>query len=66
MPKGQVKWFNENKGYGFIKREDGTEVFVHYSAIDGDGFRTLAEGDDVEFQIVNTDKGLQAANVKPL
>ncbi len=66
MPKGQVKWFNENKGYGFIKREDGTEVFVHYSAIDGDGFRTLAEGDDVEFQVVNTDKGLQAANVKLL
>ena len=66
MPKGQVKWFNENKGYGFIKHEDGTEVFVHYSAIDGDGFRTLAEGDDVEFEVVNTDKGLQAANVKPL
>ncbi len=66
MPKGQVKWFNENKGYGFITHEDGTEVFVHYSAIDGDGFRTLAEGDDVEFQVVDTDKGQQAANVKPL
>ncbi len=66
MPRGQVKWFNENKGYGFIKQEDGTEVFVHYTSIDGDGFRTLAEGDDVEYEVVDTDKGLQASNVKPL
>lgn len=66
MPQGQVKWFNENKGYGFIKQEDGTEVFVHYTSIDGDGFRTLAEGDDVEYEVVDTDKGLQASNVKPL
>ena len=66
MPQGQVKWFNENKGYGFIKQEDWTEVFVHYTSIDGDGFRTLAEGDDVEYEVVDTDKGLQASNVKPL
>jgi len=66
MPRGQVKWFNENKGFGFIKQEDGTEVFVHYTSIDGDGFRTLAEGDDVEYEVVDTDKGLQASNVKPL
>ncbi len=66
MPQGQVKWFNENKGYGFIKQEDGTEVFVHYTSIDGDGFRTLAECDDVEYEVVDTDKGLQASNVKPL
>jgi len=66
MPRGQVKWFNENKGFGFIKQEDGTEVFVHYTSIDGDGFRTLAEGDDVEYEVVDTDKGLQASNVKPM
>lgn len=64
MAKGKVKWFNESKGYGFIRQEDGTEIFVHYSAIDGDGFKTLAEGDDVEYETVTTDKGLQASNVK--
>lgn len=64
MVKGKVKWFNESKGYGFIRQEDGTEIFVHYSAIDGDGFKTLAEGDDVEYETVTTDKGLQASNVK--
>lgn len=64
MAKGKVKWFNESKGYGFIRQEDGTEIFVHYSAIDGDGFKTLAEGDDVEYETVSTDKGIQASNVK--
>jgi len=63
MPKGRVKWFNENKGFGFIKQDDGTEVFVHYSAIQQDGFKTLSEGDEVEFELVSTDKGLQASNV---
>lgn len=66
MAKGKVKWFNESKGYGFIQQEDGVEIFVHYSAIGGDGFKTLAEGDDVEFEAVTTDKGLQASNVKML
>lgn len=64
MAKGKVKWFNESKGYGFIRQEDGTEIFVHYSSIDGDGFKTLAEGDDVEYETVSTDKGIQASNVK--
>ena len=64
MGKGKVKWFNESKGYGFIRQEDGTEIFVHYSAIGGDGFKTLTEGDDVEYEVVTTDKGLQASNVK--
>jgi CspA family cold shock protein len=63
MPKGRVKWFNENKGYGFIEREDGEDVFVHFSAIQEEGFKTLTEGQEVEFEIVEGDKGLQAANV---
>lgn len=63
MAQGKVKWFNENKGFGFIQQEDGVEIFVHYSAIQGDGFRTLSEGTDVEFETVTTDKGLQASNV---
>ncbi|MCH7782035.1 cold-shock protein [candidate division KSB1 bacterium] len=66
MAKGKVKWFNESKGYGFIQQEDGAEIFVHYSAIGGDGFKTLTEGDEVEFEAVSTDKGLQASNVKIL
>jgi CspA family cold shock protein len=60
---GAVKWFNESKGYGFIKLEDGNDVFVHYSAIQGDGFKTLAEGQMVEFDLVESQKGKQAANV---
>ena len=66
MPRGQVKWFNENKGYGFIRQEDGTEVFVHFTAINEEGFKTLTEGEEVEFEVVTTDKGLQASNVKIL
>jgi CspA family cold shock protein len=61
---GTVKWFNNSKGYGFIGREDGPDVFVHYSAIVGDGYRTLQEGDPVEFEIVQGPKGPQAANVQ--
>lgn len=60
---GKVKWFNERKGYGFIEREDGDDVFVHYQAIQGDGFKTLVEGQSVEFDIVEGPKGKQAANV---
>ena len=61
--KGQVRWFNNAKGYGFIGRDDGPDVFVHYSAITGEGYRTLKEGDAVEFEIVQGLKGPQAANV---
>lgn len=60
---GKVKWFNNSKGYGFIGREDGADVFVHYTAITGEGYRSLQEGDDVEFEIVEGQKGPQAANV---
>ncbi len=60
---GKVKWFNEAKGYGFITREDGTDVFVHHSAIQGDGFRSLQEDQAVEFEVVQGAKGLQAQNV---
>ena len=61
--QGTVKWFNAAKGYGFIKRESGEDVFVHYSAIQGDGFRSLEEGMAVEFEIVDGPKGPQAGNV---
>ena len=61
---GTVKWFNEAKGFGFIQQEGGEDVFVHYSAITGDGFKTLAEGERLEFEIVRGPKGLQAANVR--
>ena len=63
---GKVKWFNNAKGYGFIEREGGNDVFVHFSAIQGSGFRTLEEGQEVEFEIVDGPKGLQAQNVKPV
>ncbi len=63
MARGRVKWFNEKKGYGFISREDGGDVFVHFSAIKKDGFKTLYEGEEVEFEISNGPKGLQATNV---
>ena len=64
MAKGTVKWFNDAKGYGFIAQEGGKDVFVHHSAIVMDGFRSLAEGDSGEFEIVEGPKGLQAANVR--
>ena len=64
MASGTVKWFNEAKGYGFIAQDSGEDIFVHYSAIKGDGFRTLNEGDKVEFEIEQGDKGKHAANVE--
>lgn len=63
MERGKVKWFNAEKGYGFIAREDGNDVFVHFSAITMDGFKTLEEGTEVEFEVVEGAKGPQAANV---
>jgi CspA family cold shock protein len=60
---GTIKWFNESKGYGFIEHEGGSDVFVHYSAIQGDGYKTLVEGDSVEFEIAEGDKGPKATNV---
>lgn len=64
--QGKVKWFNAEKGYGFIEREDGDDVFVHYSAIQGEGFKTLDEGQLVEFEIVEGSRGPQAENVVKL
>ena len=61
--KGTVKWFNDSKGYGFITTDEGKDVFVHFSAITGDGFKTLAEGQKVSFEVVDGEKGPQAANV---
>jgi CspA family cold shock protein len=63
MAKGVVKWFNEKKGYGFLSQEDGDDVFVHYTSIKGDGFKTLKEGDAVEFEVQEGPKGPQAVNV---
>jgi CspA family cold shock protein len=63
---GTVKWFNEAKGYGFIRRNGGSDVFVHYSSIQGEGFRTLYENQQVEFNVEQGPKGLQATQVKPL
>jgi CspA family cold shock protein len=63
---GTVKWFNDAKGYGFIKRENGSDVFVHYSDIQGSGFRSLSEGQRVEFEVEEGLKGLQARNVSPV
>ena len=65
MATGRVKWFNEKKGYGFISVDDGEDVFVHYSEIQGAGFRTLYEGQEVRFEIVEGRKGPQATNVVP-
>ena len=64
MQKGKVKWFNAEKGFGFIESENGTDVFVHFSAIAMDGYKTLEEGAEVEFDVVYGEKGPQAANVK--
>lgn len=63
MPRGTVKWFNESKGYGFISQSSGDDVFVHFSKIVGDGYRTLQEGQEVEFELKETDNGLQAEQV---
>ncbi len=66
MAKGKVKWFNDKKGYGFITPEEGDDVFVHHSSIDGEGFKTLSEGEEVEFEITDGPKGKQATNVVKL
>jgi len=66
MKRGNVKWFNDAKGFGFITQENGPDVFVHFRSIVGDGFKTLAEGQAVEFEVIEGPKGLQASNVRPL
>jgi len=65
MPSGKVKWFNETKGFGFIEQDTGEDVFVHYSSIQGDGFKTLKEGQKVDFDVITGPKGLKAENVNP-
>jgi CspA family cold shock protein len=64
MAQGSVKWFNDAKGFGFISQENGEDVFVHFSAVQAQGFKSLAEGDKVEFDVTRGPKGLQAANVR--
>ena len=66
MAQGTVKWFSEKKGYGFIEREDGPDLFVHYSSIDMPGFKSLAEGEQVSFDVEDSDRGPEAKNVKKL
>jgi CspA family cold shock protein len=66
MPTGKVKWFNDAKGFGFIVPESGPDLFVHHSAIVAEGFRSLAEGQQVEFEVTQGPKGLQATNVRPV
>jgi len=66
VAEGTVKWFNDSKGFGFITREEGSDIFVHYSSIQGDGFKTLAEGDRVSFDVEKGDKGPKAVNVVKL
>ncbi len=66
MANGTVKWFNESKGFGFITQDDGPDVFAHYSEISGNGFKSLAEGDDVSFDVVEGDKGPKATNIVKL
>ncbi|CZQ94952.1 cold shock protein signature [Trichococcus palustris] len=66
MEKGTVKWFNSEKGFGFIERENGEDVFVHFSAIQGDGFKSLEEGQAVSFEIVDGNRGPQASNVEKI
>ena len=66
MSEGKVKWFNESKGFGFISQEDGGDIFVHFSAIQSTGFKTLTEGQSVSFDVAQGKKGLEAENVKPI
>ena len=66
LEKGKVKWFNNKKGYGFISLDDGSEVFAHHSSIEGEGFRTLEDGQDVELEVSDTPKGKQASKVSKL
>ena len=64
MPIGRIKWFSDEKGFGFIEQENGEDVFVHYTAIQMDGFRSVTEGQEVEFEVQQSDRGLRAANVR--
>ena len=64
MAQGTVKWFNDRKGYGFISQEDGNDVFVHFSSIDAPGYKTLSEGDNVDFEVEESDRGPEAKNVR--